>query len=45
MYVFSQTALTVLGLIQPDPKVSDMNYIRGTAGVTPQVRKIGDPPP
>jgi quinoprotein glucose dehydrogenase len=45
MYVFSQTALTVLGLIQPDPKVSDMNYIRGTAGVAPQVRKIGDPPP
>ncbi len=45
MYVFSQTALTVLGLIQPDPKVSDMNYIRGTAGVAPQVRKVGDPPP
>jgi quinoprotein glucose dehydrogenase len=46
MYVFSQTALTVLGLIQPpDPKVSDMNYIRGTAGVAPQVRKIGDAPP
>jgi quinoprotein glucose dehydrogenase len=46
MYLFSQTSNTVLGLIPPpDPRVSDMNYIRGIAGVAPRVLKSGEPPP
>ena len=31
LYVFSQSGLGVYGLVQPDPKVSDMNYIQGIA--------------
>ena len=45
-YVFSQTAIATLGLIPPgDPKVSDMDYVAGTAGSAPQpVRPMGAPP-
>jgi quinoprotein glucose dehydrogenase len=31
LYVYSQTSPTALGLVKPDPKVSDMNYIQGIA--------------
>jgi quinoprotein glucose dehydrogenase len=37
VYVFSQTTIAVLGLVPPgDPKVSDMDYVQGTAGVAPR---------
>ncbi len=37
LYVFSQTTIAVLGLVPPgDPKVSDMDYVQGTAGVAPR---------
>ena len=48
VYVFSQTAIATLGLIQPPPdsKLSDMNYIQGTAGVAPRApRASGAAPP
>jgi quinoprotein glucose dehydrogenase len=32
LYVFSQSALGVYGLVKPDPKISDMNYVQGVAG-------------
>jgi quinoprotein glucose dehydrogenase len=46
LYVFSQSAIALLGLVpSPDPKVSDMNYVQGTAGVTPRNgRPMGAPP-
>jgi len=31
VYVFSQSGLGVYGLVKPDPKVSDMNYVQGIA--------------
>jgi quinoprotein glucose dehydrogenase len=31
LYVFSQSGLGIYGLVVPDPKVSDMNYIQGIA--------------
>jgi quinoprotein glucose dehydrogenase len=31
LYVFSQTLIRLLGLVKPDPRVSDMNYIQGNA--------------
>ncbi len=31
MYVFSQTATALLGLVKPDPEKSDMNYVQGSA--------------
>ncbi len=31
VYVFSQGGVGIYGLIKPDPKVSDMNYIQGIA--------------
>jgi quinoprotein glucose dehydrogenase len=34
VYVYSQSAIAVLGLVPPDPKQSDMNYVRGTAPAT-----------
>jgi quinoprotein glucose dehydrogenase len=44
-YVFSQRTVTVLGLVPPDPNVSDMDYVHGTAGVAPRVgRPMGAPP-
>ena len=40
VYVFSQSAIAVLGLVPPpDPKVSDMDYIQGIAGVAPRQRR------
>jgi quinoprotein glucose dehydrogenase len=36
VYVFSQTTVRPLGLVQPDPKVSDMAWVRGTAGSSPR---------
>ncbi len=39
VYVFSQSALAVLGLVQPPSEVSDMNYVQGVAGVVPRVRR------
>jgi len=31
LYVFSQTAVSSMGLVPPDPKTSDMNYVQGSA--------------
>jgi quinoprotein glucose dehydrogenase len=46
LYVFSQTAIAVLGLIQPpDAKLSDMNYIQGTAGVVPRASRASGAAP
>jgi quinoprotein glucose dehydrogenase len=46
LYVFSQTQIQFLSLIPPpEAKFSDMNYIRGTAGVAPRTPRIGAPPP
>jgi quinoprotein glucose dehydrogenase len=47
VYVFSQSAIAVLGLIPPgDSKISDMDYINGMAGVPPRPRRaMGAPPP
>jgi quinoprotein glucose dehydrogenase len=36
VYVFSQTTVRPLGLVEPDPKVSDMNYVRGSVGSSPR---------
>ena len=39
VYVFSQSAIAVLGLVpSPDPRLSDMEYVQGTAGVPPRGR-------
>jgi quinoprotein glucose dehydrogenase len=38
-YVFSQTAIALLGLIPPPSPVSDMNFVQGVDGVVPQVRR------
>jgi quinoprotein glucose dehydrogenase len=45
-YVFSQSAIAVLGLVpSPDPKLSDMEYVQGTAGVSPRAgRPMGAAP-
>ena len=40
VYVFSQSAIAVLGLVSPpSPEVSDMDYIIGTAGQPPRPRR------
>ena len=39
VYVFSQTAIALLGLIPPPSSVSDMNFVQGVDGVVPQVRR------
>ena len=46
VYVFSQTAIALLGLVpSPDSKLSDMDYVQGTAGVMPRgSRPMGAPP-
>jgi quinoprotein glucose dehydrogenase len=37
VYVFSQTAIAILGLVPGgDSKVTDMDYVQGTAGTAPQ---------
>jgi quinoprotein glucose dehydrogenase len=53
LYVFSQSAIAVLGLVPPgDPNVSDMDYVHGRAGVPPRggrpmgaAPRPGDGPP
>jgi quinoprotein glucose dehydrogenase len=36
LYVYSRSDISALGLVpSPDPKVSDMEYVQGTAGITP----------
>jgi quinoprotein glucose dehydrogenase len=47
LYVFSQSGIDALGLVpSPDASLSDMEYVRGTAGVTPRVgRPMGAAPP
>ena len=46
VYVFSKTEVALLGMIpSPNPQFSDMNYIHGTAGVTPRAgRAMGSSP-
>ena len=46
VYVYSQTAIALLGLVpSPDAKLSDMDYVQGTAGVVPRgARPMGAPP-
>ncbi len=46
LYVYSQTAISALGLVpSPSPKLSDMEYVQGTAGHTPSNgRPMGAPP-
>jgi len=40
VYVYSQSAIAVLGLIQPpNADLSDMNYVQGIAGVAPRARR------
>jgi quinoprotein glucose dehydrogenase len=40
VYVFSQSAIAVLGLVPPsDSNLSDMNFIQGMAGVAPRARR------
>jgi quinoprotein glucose dehydrogenase len=45
LYVFSQSGIAALGLVpSPDPSVSDMEYVQGTAGSTPRPgRPMGAP--
>jgi quinoprotein glucose dehydrogenase len=46
LYVFSQTAVGVLGLVPtPGPSFSDMRYVYGTAGVEPQLSRPSGAPP
>ena len=41
LYVYSRSDISALGLVpSPDPKLSDMEYVQGTAGFTPST---GDP--
>src|SRR6202158_4675828 len=46
LFVFSQSGIDALGLVpSPDPNLSDMEYVRGTAGSTPRDgRTMGAPP-
>jgi quinoprotein glucose dehydrogenase len=45
LYVYSRTDFSALGLVpSPDQKVSDMEYVQGTAGITPRNgRPMGAP--
>ncbi len=47
VYVFSQSATAILGLVpSPDAKLSDMEYVQGTAGITPRpTQPAGAAPP
>jgi len=36
LYVYSQSVIAPLGLVAPDPKVSDMNYIEGSILAAPR---------
>ncbi len=46
LYVFSQSGIATLGLIpSPNPNFSDMEYVQGTAGLTPRLgRPMGAAP-
>lgn len=46
LYVYSRTDISALGLVpSPNPNISDMEYVQGTAGLTPhQGRPMGAPP-
>ena len=46
LYVYSRSDISALGLVpSPDPKLSDMEYVQGTAGFTPSNgRPMGAPP-
>jgi quinoprotein glucose dehydrogenase len=46
LYVYSRTDFSALGLVpSPDPKLSDMEYVQGTANVYPHAgRPMGAPP-
>jgi quinoprotein glucose dehydrogenase len=45
LYVYSRTDISALGLVpSPDAKISDMEYVQGTAGITPRAgRAMGAP--
>ena len=46
LYVYSRSDIAALGLVpSPDPKISDMEYVQGTAGAIPRAgRPMGAPP-
>jgi quinoprotein glucose dehydrogenase len=46
LYVYSQSGIAALGLVpSPDAKLSDMEYVQGTAGATPRAgRPMGAAP-
>jgi quinoprotein glucose dehydrogenase len=46
LYVYSRSDISALGLVpSPDQKVSDMEYVQGTAGISPRAgRPMGAPP-
>jgi len=46
LYVYSRSDISALGLVpSPDTKISDMEYVQGTAGLTPRAgRPMGAPP-
>jgi quinoprotein glucose dehydrogenase len=46
LYVYSRTDISALGLVPtPGPTISDMEYVQGTAGLTPSNgRPMGAPP-
>jgi quinoprotein glucose dehydrogenase len=46
LYVYSRSDIAALGLVpSPDPKISDMEYVQGTAGAIPRAgRAMGAPP-
>jgi quinoprotein glucose dehydrogenase len=46
LYVYSRSDISALGLVpSPDPKLSDMEYVQGTAGISPHAgRPMGAPP-
>src|SRR5579872_2710215 len=39
VYVFSQSAIALLGLVPPPAEVSDMNYVQGVAGAAVRARR------
>lgn len=49
VYVFSQSAIALLGLVPPPADVSDMNYVQGVAGAAVRARRAmgaaPEPPP
>ncbi len=39
VYVFSQSAIALLGLVPPPSNISDMNYVQGVAGAAVRARR------